>query len=133
MSAETLQSKIDRRQALLQVADEARREAGMLEQEIVEEMLAMDATIVPHPDFKVTLPTKREYDVQKVATLAEKIEPEQFARLYQPEREELVVRPPKVDGRVALELMKMGYKADLEACLLPAQYRLKVEPKGEKS
>lgn len=130
---ETLTSKVTRYQALRETLDELRREAGMLEQEIVAEMEAMDATLLPHPDYKVSIPTARQYDTAKVAALAEVIEPEHFERLYVPAHEELRQVPATVNGRVALELMKAGYKRELESCLLPAARKLKVEPKGEKS
>lgn len=132
-TTETLQEKISRREDILDAARDLFDLAGKLEQEILEEMAATGATAVLHDEYEVTTPVKREYDAMKVAQLGEVIPADYFRALYIPEREETVVRPPKVDGRVAQKLLKTEYAAEIEKCLLPSARRLKVTPKGEKS
>lgn len=132
---ETLSDKITRLANLREARDQLSREAGELEMEIVQEMEAQGATEVLHPDYKVQIPTRRQYDPDKVrAKLGEVLPPDWFDELYQPEREETVTRtvPAKVDGRLAAKLLKTEYAGVLEECMLPQERRLKLEPKEAK-
>ena len=128
---ETINEKVERLQTLRDTLEELKRSTLELEQEILEEMQATGATSLLHPDYDVTIPTKREYDPQKVAQLGEVLPKHVFNTVYIPEHEEIVVVPAKVDGKVALKLLRTEYRAELEKCLLPARPRLKITPKKD--
>jgi hypothetical protein len=82
------------------------------------------------PDFEVSIPTKRQYDVGKFASkLGEVLEPTEMAKVYQPEHTVQKVVPAKVDGTAAKKLWGMGddVKAILTECLIPQKPEVKLK------
>jgi len=80
------------------------------------------AKLLLTPEYEVSIPTKRKYDVGKFASkLGEVLEPEEMSKVYQPEHTEEKVVPAKVDGTAVKKLWNMGddVKAILTECLIP--------------
>ena len=77
------------------------------------------------PTHEVTIPTKRQYDVNKFqATLGE-----DFPECVVPEHEVTKVVPAKVDGKAAQKLWQMDYDtvAKLERTLIPQKPEVKLK------
>ena len=133
---ENLGDMISRLHNLKELLKETRASIEELEYDVIKEMEANDQTLFENTQFKVRIPVKREYDVNKFkAVMGEELSPEQFDEVYSPAHEVTKEVPASVNGSKAKKLWDMGDEMveKLEQTLLPNKRQLKIEKRIEET
>jgi hypothetical protein len=91
-----------------------------------------DQRVIVLDEGSVTRPERNEYDVGKVEARLKELMPEgEWKKLYKPEKEEVRILPPKIDGHEARRIKRQGgeRKRILEECTLPQRMTLSLTKK----
>ena len=131
---ENLGDMVARLQSLRDGAREMRDAAGKLELECIQLMEANDQTLFENARFKVRIPVKREYDVNKFkAVMGEELSPEQFNEVYSEAHEITSQVPASVNGNAVKKMWDMGDEMveKLEQTLVGKKRKLTIEKRKE--
>jgi hypothetical protein len=125
---------VDRLGALYEARDTVKAEIEAVEAELLAVMRYDEARQLLHDRYQVTrdFVGSPVFDVNIVrAELGEVLPPDELNRLIVPEHEEVKTVAARVDGRVALQLRKLGRQVSdaLDKAMLPRAEKLVVKLK----
>lgn len=114
-----------------ELARSSRDQMDRIAFELQRRMETRGATALPDPYFDVRLETPRSLDPQRLAPLAERIPPEEWARGYTPAHEETVQVPARADLRVVNGWRKYGVEISeaIDAAVVPGPAKITIKPR----
>jgi hypothetical protein len=127
---------VDRLAGLYEARDTVADEIAQIEAELLAVMRETDARQLLHDRYQVTrdFVGSPAYDVDMVKAGLEFLPPDEMTRLIVPEHEVTKTVAARVDGRVALQLRRLGTEVSdvLDRAMLPRAEKLSVKPREAK-